>query len=199
MPMEKENETLHIKKYPNRRFYDTTRSCHVTLQDVHELIQKGFQVRISDSRNGNEITNSILLQILLDKDQLKLDVFPPAIFHLMLRSDHHMLRTYVERFFGPYAEMMTASQKQFDSFLQNTGTGMPNPMDWANSMFQAMTGVQSPSSVSPQVNSEPPPTDEASCENAEPDESLQSLRDEVAALHERIENITTEHSNATTA
>jgi len=193
MPMDKEYETLHIKKYPNRRFYDTTRSCHVTLQDVHELIQKGYQVRISDSRNGHDLTNSILLQILLDKDQLKLDVFPPAILHLMLRSEHQMLRTYVERFFGPYAEMMSASQKQFDSFLQNTGTGMPNPMDWANSMFQVMTGAKSPSTVTPTA-------DEASpSEDVESDESLQSLRAEVAALHERIETITSDHSNATTA
>ncbi len=194
MPTDKDYEILHIKKYPNRRFYDTTRSCHVTLQDVHELIQRSFQVRITDSRNGDDITNSILLQILLDKDQLKLDVFPPTILHLMLRSDHQVLRTYVERFFGPYAQMMSASQKQFDMFLkQSTGTGLTTPMDWANSMLQAMTNMPTPFAPAPDVEEEPPTGANAPID--EVGESMQSLRDEVAALHERIETITADHSN----
>jgi len=194
MSTNNEYEILHIKKYPNRRFYDTSRSCHVTLQDVFDLIQQGFQVRITDSRTGGDITNSILLQILLDKDQLKLDIFPPAILHLMLRSDHQVLRTYVDRFFGPYMDMMSATQKQFDSFLQHsTGAGIATPMDWANSMLQAMTGMHTPPAPAPQAYEEPPPQPSAPTDDA--DESLQRLRDELAAIHERIETISANHSS----
>ncbi len=192
----KENDILHIKKYPNRRFYDTTRSCHVTLHDIHDLIQRGNQVRITDSRDGSDITNLILLQILLDKDHLKLDIFPPTILHLMLRSNHQALRSYMEHFFGPYLNMIAASQKQFDGFLQQTaGTNLSTPMDWANSMFNAMTGMPSPPATSPHTDNQPPEPTDPSPDDVEAGESLRDLRKEVAELHERIASITAKHEN----
>ena len=70
---------LQIKKYPNRRYYDATRSCHVTLQEVYDLVRDGQDVCVTDSRTGEDITNLNLMQDMLEKDQPKLDVFPSRV------------------------------------------------------------------------------------------------------------------------
>lgn len=60
---------LHlIKKYPNRRLYDTQRSCYIVLADIRAMIRDGSDVRIVDSQSGEEITRNILLQIVADRE-----------------------------------------------------------------------------------------------------------------------------------
>ena len=51
---------LQIKKYPNRRFYDSTRGQNVSLADLHDLIVQGHELAIADSTTGEDITNRIL-------------------------------------------------------------------------------------------------------------------------------------------
>ena len=62
-------EVIQIKKYPNRRYYDTSNSRHVTLQEMHDLIVSGKDICVTDSRNGDDITNLVLTQILLERDE----------------------------------------------------------------------------------------------------------------------------------
>lgn len=57
-----------IKKYPNRRLYDTQRSRYIVLADIRALIRDGQEVRIVDSQSGDEITRNILLQIVADRE-----------------------------------------------------------------------------------------------------------------------------------
>ena len=72
------NGVFEIKKYPNRRFYDVTRSRHVTLNDLYELVQVGERILVTDSKTGADITNIVLTQIILEHDPPKLDLFPAA-------------------------------------------------------------------------------------------------------------------------
>ena len=60
---------LHlIKKYPNRRLYDTQRSTYIVLADIRAMIRDGCEVQIVDSQSGDEITRNILLQIVADRE-----------------------------------------------------------------------------------------------------------------------------------
>jgi len=177
---------LHIKKYPNRRYYDATRSRHVTLQEVYDLVQDGSDVTISDSRTGEDITNLVLLQLVLEKEQPKLDVFPSSILYQMIRSNRHVLRTTVERFFGPFMNVFATSQKQFEAHLRQVMTGsLVTPMDWANSMLDAF----SPRTREPAADGRdghPPEPDE---EPPQSDPRVDELREQVAALTRRMEDL----------
>ncbi len=53
-----------IKKYPNRRLYDTGRSCYITLEDVHALVMAHVPFQVIDQRNKTDLTRSILLQVV---------------------------------------------------------------------------------------------------------------------------------------
>ena len=178
-------EVLQIKKYPNRRFYDATRSCHVTLHDLYDLIQAGHNVSITESRNGEDITNLVLLQIILENDQPKLDVFPSVVLHQVIRSNLPALRASVEHFFRPLMSLMSASQKQFDTFWRQFLEGSA-PAHWAQQFMRTMgDGADST------VRGAPVPESGSRQEDrAEPDEAmLDELRDQVASLTRKIEQL----------
>ena len=178
------SEVIQIKKYPNRRFYDATHSRHVTIQDVHDLIVSGKNVCVADSRNGDDITNLVLTQILLEQDEPKLDLFPSSVLHLMIRSDRQVLRSSMERLFGPLLGLFASSQKQFDAYLrQAMQANVTSPIEWAGRMMQAFSGA--PPTPNPVVAPppEPPP------EGQTTEESLDDLRDQLAALQRRVEEL----------
>ena len=58
-------DVIRIRKYPNRRLYDTSRSTHLTHDEVLAIVRRGLRVQISDSRTETDITNEVLLQILI--------------------------------------------------------------------------------------------------------------------------------------
>ena len=61
-------DVIRIRKYPNRRLYDTSRSTHLTHDEVLAIVRRGLRVQITDSRTESDITNEVLLQILIARD-----------------------------------------------------------------------------------------------------------------------------------
>ncbi|MBI4718978.1 MAG: hypothetical protein HY763_14320 [Planctomycetes bacterium] len=184
---QRQSEPIQIKKYPNRRFYDATRSCHVTLQDISQAIRSGFDVVVTDSRNGADITNVVLLQIILEKDEPKLDLFPSAVLHLMIRTDYPVLRDSIERFFGPYMSMLSATQRQFDTYLRQAMRGQfVSPLDWATSFLRTFNPARAAPAAS--ATPETPSTDDVvTTQNL--GETVADLRRQMAELAQRIADL----------
>lgn len=182
-------DVVRIKKYPNRRYYDASRSRHITLEEVYELVQSGREVQITDSRSGADLTNQVLLQILLDRDNVKLDLVPSTFLHLMIRTNQQALRDSFERVYGPMLDMFTASQKQFDGFLrQTTGASGASPFDWASRMAEAFSSGVSPGGAGDTAppDADPPPPD------PEPDahsDAIDDLRRQMDALTRQMQNL----------
>lgn len=182
-------EPIQIKKYPNRRYYDATRSRHITLQEVHDIIKSGQDVSITDSRNGDDITNSVLMQILLEQDQPKLDLFPASILHMMIRSNRQVLRNWIEQFFAPFYGLFSSSQKQWDAYVRSAMQGrFMTPMDWAGSMMEAFRRSSPPSNGKYQVDD----TEADTTGSGELDE----LRQQLAALQARLDQLGTGRENS---
>lgn len=187
-----EHRILNIKKYPNRRYYDATRSCHVTLEELLDLVRSGRDVCITDSRSGDDITNQVLLQIMLDRDNLKLSLFPSTMLHWMLRSERQVLRDTMEPFLGPLFGMMTTSQKQFDSYVRKAMGGglIPTPFDWFNPMGQTLRPQESTEPLPPTENDEPAPPPKEK-------ETIDDLREQIGDLSRRIEELSDRESEST--
>ena len=62
------SDAVVIKKYANRRLYDTGRSSYVTLDDLCEMVQDGYDFVVYDAKSGEDITRSVLTQIIVDKE-----------------------------------------------------------------------------------------------------------------------------------
>lgn len=125
-------DVLRIKKYPNRRYYDASRSRHTRLEEVYELVLSGRGVQIIDSRSGADLTNQVPLQILLERNKAKLDLVPSTFLHLMIRTNRQALRGSSKRVYGPMLDMFTASQEQFDGFLRQTTHASPFAWAWSS-------------------------------------------------------------------
>lgn len=121
-------ESLVIKKYPNRRFYDTTRSCHVTLEDIHQLIRAGHDVQIIDSKQNRDITGAILAQIILEMDSFKLGVFPTGLLHQLIRSNDTLVHEFVNTYFHQAFEWFVQSRQAMEQQFRQT-VGLAAPVD----------------------------------------------------------------------
>jgi polyhydroxyalkanoate synthesis repressor PhaR len=88
---------LEIRKYPNRRLYDVTRSRHLTADDLYELIREGHDVVVIDSASGGDITHQILAQMILERDSSKLEVFPTTLLHEIIRANQRMWKAFAEQ------------------------------------------------------------------------------------------------------
>lgn len=125
-------QTRIIKKYTNRRLYDTERSRYITISDVRDLVVKSEDFAIVDANNGADITRSILLQIIIEQENGGEPLFTTEILSRMIRyygnSMQETFTAYLENSISLFAEQ----QKQFQD--QVKGVLNVSPM-------QAMTEI----------------------------------------------------------
>jgi polyhydroxyalkanoate synthesis repressor PhaR len=199
-------DIYQIKKYPNRRFYDTTRSRHVTQDELYRLVQQGNSIQVTDSNTGSDITNQVLAQMILERDPPKLDLFPAGLLHQVIQANQQILTSFVERYFNRALSAFLQSQQQFETFLRQAGVPEPSftaPLQWARSLMPGMPGFNPATSqpstppasddgsdgdvVSPdEVAGMPPPNGE---DVHDRDESSDALRAQLAEMARRLEQL----------
>ena len=105
-----------IKKYPNRRLYDTKTSVYITLVDVKKLVVEGAEFQVVDAKTGEDLTRSILLQIILEEEAAGAPMFSSDVLSQFIRSYGNtmqgMLGSYLERNMQLFAEMQKSLREQ---------------------------------------------------------------------------------------
>ncbi len=105
-----------LKKYPNRRLYDTRTSSYITLADVKQMVldRENFEVR--DAKTGDEITRSILLQIILEEETGGMPMFTTQMLAQMIRFYGHamqgMMGSYLEKNLQTFVELQSRFAEQ---------------------------------------------------------------------------------------
>ena len=94
------DQTRLIKKHANRRLYDTQNKKYVSLDDILETIMAGTDVRVEDSKSGEDISRLILLQIIAECEQRGRPMLSPGMLTVLIRQYGHPMQDYV----GPYLE-----------------------------------------------------------------------------------------------
>ncbi|OQX07696.1 MAG: polyhydroxyalkanoate synthesis repressor PhaR [Thiothrix lacustris] len=113
-----------IKKYPNRRLYDTTQSCYITLSDVRDLVLAETSFKVIDRQSGDDITRSILLQIIMEQESGGQPLFSADILEQFIRNYSDTTRKgfmeYMEQSVGLFTSQQTAMQEQMHKVLAGT-------------------------------------------------------------------------------
>ena len=95
------SELRIIKKYPNRRLYDTEISSYVTLEDIRQLIVDGEAFEVRDARSGKDLTRAVLLQILAEHEDIGQPIFSTQLLTTVIRfygdSLQGIIGNYLER------------------------------------------------------------------------------------------------------
>src|SRR6186997_2132438 len=81
-----ENHLRLIKKYPNRRLYDTKTSSYITLADVKQMVLKQEEFQVVDAKSGEDLTRQILLQIILEEESGGVPMFSSTLLSQLIRS-----------------------------------------------------------------------------------------------------------------
>ncbi len=117
-----------IKKYPNRRLYDTRTSSYITLTDIKELVLNNEIFQVLDAKTGEDLTRSILLQIILEEEAGGAPMFTSDLLSHMIRfygnAMQGMMGKYLESNIKAFTEMQAKLQDQARSIYgENSPVG----------------------------------------------------------------------------
>jgi len=105
-----------IKKYPNRRLYDTVLSCYITLADVRDLVLSQEEFQVIDAKTGEDLTRSILLQIILEAESGGAPMFTSDVLAQMIRFYGNAMQGFMGRYLAnnisAFTEMQGKLQEQ---------------------------------------------------------------------------------------
>ena len=105
-----------IKKYPNRRLYDTDTSTYITLTEVRQLVMDSAPFVVRDAKTGDDLTRSILLQIILEEEAGGAPMFTEAVLGNIIRFYGHAMQgfmgSYLEKNVQVFAEIQTKLTEQ---------------------------------------------------------------------------------------
>ena len=120
-----------IKKYPNRRLYDTSASAYVTMAEIKDLVVRNQPVKVVDAKSGEDLTRSIFLQIILEEEAAGAPMFSEAVLAQLIR----FYGQTVQGLMGPWLEQ----QLKWLADWQSRGAA---PEAWAQFMPPGMGAMQ---------------------------------------------------------
>ncbi len=151
-----------IKRYSNRKLYDTQESRYVTLEELEELIRAGKEISVSDVSTGEDLTSVTLAQIILENERTRRGTLPTGFLHQLIKHGEAW-QDFIQKSLKSSLEGILTSQREADRVLR----------EWV-----ARAGWLQ---VAPPVEPRP----EKRGESSETD----AMRDEVAALREQLRTL----------
>ncbi|WP_051322781.1 MULTISPECIES: polyhydroxyalkanoate synthesis repressor PhaR [unclassified Luteimonas] len=119
--------TRIIKKYPNRRLYDTEISSYITIEDVRQLIVDGEEFEVRDAKTGEDLTRSVLLQIIAEHESAGEPVLSTQLLAQIIRFYGDSLQGFIGNYLERSMQLFLDQQQQF---RQQMG-GMLGQTPWA--------------------------------------------------------------------
>jgi polyhydroxyalkanoate synthesis repressor PhaR len=155
-----------IKRYSNRKLYDTQESRYVTLEELEELIRAGKEISVVDVSTGEDLTSVTLAQIILESERNRRATLPTGFLHQLIKHGEAW-QDFVQKSFKSSLEGILTSQREADRVFR----------EWASRAGWPAATSGEPGS---EKRSEPAETDALRNEVA-------ALREQLRALEERLE------------
>lgn len=128
-----------IKKYPNRRLYDTEVSRYITLAEIRELVLEGEAFRVIDKRDKEDITRSILLQVIAEQEEGGDPIFTTEVLKQIIRFYGDSMQNTMSRYLELSLQFFNEEQQQFKDRLKKL-LGEGNPLQ----VLRELSKQQSP-------------------------------------------------------
>jgi polyhydroxyalkanoate synthesis repressor PhaR len=151
-----------IKKYPNRRLYDTEVSSYITIEDLRQLVIDNEDFEVHDAKSGADLTRLILLQIISEREEQGAPMLSTALLSKLIRfygdSLQGFMGNYLERSLEVFMDQQGQFRQQLNSMLGQTPWSMMQGLAERNmdmmknlqrSFINAATGVRRPENPTP--------------------------------------------------
>ncbi len=129
---------LEIRKYQNRRYYNTTESCHISLEEIHRRICQGHDIRVTDAKSEADITAKVLLQILIEYEPIKLEFFSSELLLQVIRVNDKIQRDFLESYFGDMFSLFSDSRRSMEDFVRQARGLSEKSVNPFTASFEAM-------------------------------------------------------------
>ena len=198
--MPAKDEPVIIKKYANRRLYNTGTSTYVTLEDLAEMVKKGEEFTVQDAKSGDDITHPVLTQIIFELENKDgQNMLPIPFLRQLIAFYGDQMQMVVPSFLEQSMIAFSKEQERFREQMKNAVSG--TPMDVAPftvpmkaieeqtkrniELFQNAMRMFAP--FPPQA----PATDEAATETGsrQGDGDLQELKEQIAAMQRKLDQM----------
>jgi polyhydroxyalkanoate synthesis repressor PhaR len=117
-----EDNTLLLKKYTNRRLYETEKSIYVTLDYVTDIIRHGRKIKVMDVKTGEDVTSAILTQIVFEEARKKKYLLPTPLLYLIIQYGENVLTDFFEKYLEQtiknYLLLHNMADDQFKKWLE---------------------------------------------------------------------------------
>ncbi len=121
--MAKSEEPVTIKKYANRRLYNTGTSTYVTLEDLANMVKDGEDFVVYDAKNGDDITHSVLTQIIFEQENKGTNLLPITFLRQIIRFYGDSMQMLVPRYLEASIDSFTKDQEKYRDHVAKTLTG----------------------------------------------------------------------------
>lgn len=178
-----------IKKYANRRLYDTESSSYITLDHLSAMTRAGREFKVVDAKTGDDITHNVLTQIIMEEENRGTTLLPVSFLRQIISMYGDQMQAMVPHYLEASMEAFRRNQEQFRNALQGmiTGTGGESPFEALArqnmAMMKAATDMWTKNS--PLASQRQPQKTEPTGEQLE----LRELKDEMERLKAKIEGL----------
>ena len=131
-----------IKKYPNRRLYDTTTSSYVTLTEIKQLVMQGHTFVVRDAKTGEDLTRNLLLQIILEEESAGAPMFTEAVLTNIIRFYGHAMQGHMGAYLESNLQSLMMMQSKMGHQSQNIVTQMQEQMQKQTAQFLNAFGLK---------------------------------------------------------
>ena len=191
--MAKSDQPTTIKKYANRRLYNTRTSTYVTLEDLAAMVKNGEDFLVYDAKTGDDITRSVLAQIIFEQEnKAGQNLLPTTFLRQLIRFYGDSMQMVVPKYLEQSIATLTQEQEKFRKQIANTLSGTPfAPLEEQvrrnMELFQQTFSMFKPfAAPRPATTTEPEPDPNA---EAPKDSNIDDLRQQMKEMQERLERM----------
>jgi len=188
-------DSIVIKKYANRRLYNTATSTYVTLDDLAEMVKSGADFTVKDAKTGEDITHSVLTQIIFEQEAKGENMLPVNFLRQIIRFYGDSMQHVVPSFLNVSADMLVKEQEELRSAMGTTFSKTPfdameDQVRQNMDMFKQAVSMFSPFSGPTGGMASPPPETEkeTETEKAEPSD-METLRNQLAQMQSQLDRL----------
>jgi polyhydroxyalkanoate synthesis repressor PhaR len=193
--MAKSNLPTTIKKYANRRLYNTGTSTYVTLEDLAAMVKTGEDFLVYDAKSGDDITRSVLAQIIFEQEnKAGQNLLPTTFLRQLIRFYGDSMQMVVPRYLEQSIDSLTREQEKFRKQLTNTFSVSPfAPLEEQvrrnMELFQQTFSMFKPFVPSPSTGAAEAEPETLPAEPADDANTIEDLRRQMKDMQERLERM----------
>jgi len=186
--VESDNSVVVIKKYANRRLYNTAKSCYVTLDDLAGMVREGQDFIVKDAKSGDDITRSVLAQIIFEEESKGQNLLPVNFLRQLIGMYGDSLEGFVPGYLEASMDSFAKNQEKMREQIASVIGQNPMVANMENLARGNMEWMESAVKMfSPFANTPPKPEDAPKTGNT--NEELNHLKEQLAAMQAQISKL----------